>query len=945
MCGQVVHDPRPDAHAGQRFFKGHDERVSTVTIAWGNRVSKQRMGVLAASGQVAAKMLGQDDTGEELVTGHHGHRHQHSHKPAHAHEGKTPGRAGRKHKGPYVCVWDTRRLYVEARLGFYHQAFYGDITSLSFSGDGQRLAVLCADRRHTLSVWNWEQDMIMAQTSTHQYPTTHVAYSPYCLPLRNGGRELLATFGRRHIRFWTLQGLEGAASLSGAPPVDPDRLAGGDPRLNVWDATNAKLPLQPRRDNSKSKSKVANSGRVGPHVSSSQGVVGKGRSAPEGIEEAGGEEEETDNRVSSLRPQGVSMEEAGSEEYLKQRWAQKREGFLAGGGESVLVNAQETSNRWKGKSFAAEYDKVTQKWKAITDSNVVGDPGALNSGWEPGTMLSVVRGRPEFDSKAITKHALQRMERVLASFPFSCQLHGRSGMFELPVTRSIGDFDKVPVDALSMMNMVEANRLPQNVALDELAKHGWRKGVLARYMAGGNSGETKARQGGSTWTPSGARNRNAVALAGSLRRSVLEKDRLDVPEFVTSGGWFCVYQDQDIARQSAFQSISYRDSGDKTKHYFICAGTNGRVYRFFVDLFTEGSPVVQLEDSKECHEGPIYALQVFKDGSFFSGGRDCYLRFWNPEIKIAWEMERDNMRSEWQMRNAITNLHVLRAEMKPRGVELENAVMVVMTENRELHRFPLEPAKYRQVASEWSPSSLYAVVWSWKDALNLYREGLSTTTTCVHSAAPMQPAPSHGGGGSGGGGTLGKTPGSSQVEGQICGIALHPIRDEYALVIHSAIASSVEAAGARAHVERCGGCVGAIQLVGSWEDKQRTNMSSSSQVTYLPAGALCVDYSVDGSCVGVGLSSGDVVFVSSQTASVLHTLPASPSGSAVRKLRFSACGLMAAVALESRDIVVIKIGEGSFSDDSRLLKSVVVTASAQGHSEAVQSHVLCSSVD
>ena len=88
----------------------------------------------------------------------------------------------------------------------------------------------------------------MAQTSTHQYPTTHVAYSPYCLPLRNGGRELLASFGRRHIRFWTLQGLEGAASVSGAPPVGPDRLAGGDPRLNVCDATNAKLPLQPRRD-------------------------------------------------------------------------------------------------------------------------------------------------------------------------------------------------------------------------------------------------------------------------------------------------------------------------------------------------------------------------------------------------------------------------------------------------------------------------------------------------------------------------------------------------------------------------------------------------------------------------------------------------------------------------------------------------------------------------
>ena len=36
-------------------------------------------------------------------------------------------------------------------------------------------------------------------------------------------------------------------------------------------------------------------------------------------------------------------------------------------GESVLLEAQETSNRWHGKSFAAEFDPVTQKWKAISE--------------------------------------------------------------------------------------------------------------------------------------------------------------------------------------------------------------------------------------------------------------------------------------------------------------------------------------------------------------------------------------------------------------------------------------------------------------------------------------------------------------------------------------------------------------------------------------------------
>jgi len=60
-------------------------------------------------------------------------------------------------------------------------------------------------------------------------------------------------------------------------------------------------------------------------------------------------------------------------------------------------------------------------------------------------------------------------------------------------------------------------------------------------------------------------------------------------------------------------------------------------------------------------------------------------------------------------------------------------------------------------------------------------------------------------------------------------------------------------------------------LVEGWEMKTRTNICQS-QVTYLHAGALCVDYSVDGSVCCVGLASGEVVFISSQTASRVYTL-------------------------------------------------------------------------
>ena len=93
-----------------------------------------------------------------------------------------------------------------------------------------------------------------------------------------------------------------------------------------------------------------------------------------------------------LRSVGMDMVEASSEEYLRQKWAQKRPGYMAGAGESAVVPARETSNRWQGKSYAAYIpDDVNEKCAVITQENVVGDPGKLNSGWESGTMLNVIR--------------------------------------------------------------------------------------------------------------------------------------------------------------------------------------------------------------------------------------------------------------------------------------------------------------------------------------------------------------------------------------------------------------------------------------------------------------------------------------------------------------------------------------------------------------------------
>ena len=97
---------------------------------------------------------------------------------------------------------------------------------------------------------------------------------------------------------------------------------------------------------------------------------------------------------------------------------------------------------------------INEKCVRITQETVVGDPGKTNVGWEPGTTLNVVRGRPEFDSKGTTKHDLTRMEKILVSTPLSCQLYGRTGIFELERTFSEGDYEALPVDGLELMKMV-----------------------------------------------------------------------------------------------------------------------------------------------------------------------------------------------------------------------------------------------------------------------------------------------------------------------------------------------------------------------------------------------------------------------------------------------------------------------------------------------------------
>ena len=72
----------------------------------------------------------------------------------------------------------------------------------------------------------------------------------------------------------------------------------------------------------------------------------------------------------------------------------------------------------------------------------------------------------------------------------------------------------------------------------------------------------------------------------------------------------------------------------------MCGGTDGKVYNFKVALDGDTGPTVTLKDHKVLHQGPVFAMQVFPDGSFLSGGRDGYLRLWTNALNLAWTMEK-----------------------------------------------------------------------------------------------------------------------------------------------------------------------------------------------------------------------------------------------------------------------------------------------------------------
>lgn len=142
----IVYDKA--AHT-QRFFTGHDDDVKCLTIS--------RARDLVATGQV----------------------------------GRTP----------HVCVWDPATCRQHARL--QHPAVRG-ITAVGFCRDAKLLAAVGMDNNHTIFVWDWRKNKILAELKGH----TDVPPKVYGVVFDPFGPDhtTFLSYGVNHIKWWTKQG-------------------------------------------------------------------------------------------------------------------------------------------------------------------------------------------------------------------------------------------------------------------------------------------------------------------------------------------------------------------------------------------------------------------------------------------------------------------------------------------------------------------------------------------------------------------------------------------------------------------------------------------------------------------------------------------------------------------------------------------------------------------
>eukprot|EP01065_Artemidia_motanka_P023744 TRINITY_DN28405_c0_g1_i1.p1 TRINITY_DN28405_c0_g1~~TRINITY_DN28405_c0_g1_i1.p1 ORF type:complete len:941 (+),score=297.15 TRINITY_DN28405_c0_g1_i1:111-2933(+) len=93
---------------------------------------------------------------------------------------------------PCVCVWAVDTLARMASLRDFHD---GEVVCADFSPDGELLATIGADPHHTLALYRWEREQLLAHARVSGEPVYGALFNPF-------NARALVTFGRKFIKFW-----------------------------------------------------------------------------------------------------------------------------------------------------------------------------------------------------------------------------------------------------------------------------------------------------------------------------------------------------------------------------------------------------------------------------------------------------------------------------------------------------------------------------------------------------------------------------------------------------------------------------------------------------------------------------------------------------------------------------------------------------------------------
>lgn len=166
--------------------------LSCVCVIYDVHTRQQRI-LTAHDGEIVCTALHPD--GLTVASADTGERRRLSVTPSKDSSAGKQENDGSTSKGS-LLVWDVISMKLLQTL---RGSFGRGVLNMSFSADGEKLAVVCDDGVNTLSVWDWQSGVHLAQEGTFREKVHAVLFNPRILD--QSGIEL-AVCGDGCIAFW-----------------------------------------------------------------------------------------------------------------------------------------------------------------------------------------------------------------------------------------------------------------------------------------------------------------------------------------------------------------------------------------------------------------------------------------------------------------------------------------------------------------------------------------------------------------------------------------------------------------------------------------------------------------------------------------------------------------------------------------------------------------------